>query len=164
MPKFNDSKGRTWAVKLDAPTIRAVRTTFDGLDLASRDCTTYDKLANDPVLLVDVLYTICEKQATAAGVSDVDFGEALVGDAIDHACSALLEGLLDFLPQRTRALLTAIAKKNEKIRDHAIARAMEAINNPDLERRAMEKLDEALDSESLRTLTQLLSVTSTPDS
>ena len=64
-----------------------------------------DRMAIDPVLLVDVLYCVCKPQADEAGITDEEFGSAMGGDAIDHATSAFLEALVDFFPKPRREIL-----------------------------------------------------------
>lgn len=105
MPTFH-AGGREWLLKLDGPRIKDVRQAFDGLDLADTDRSmrAYDQCASDPVLLVDVLYVLCRDQAQAAGLTDRQFGEALVGPAIVEATKALVDAYADFSPARAAAI------------------------------------------------------------
>jgi hypothetical protein len=105
MPTFR-AGGREWLLKLDAPKIREVRQQFDGLDLADTDrsMSAYDRCAADPVLLVDVLYVLCRQAVQDAGLTDRQFGEALVGPAIADATTALVEAYADFSPARAPAI------------------------------------------------------------
>jgi len=106
MKTFTDSQGRTWNVVLNVGALRRVRDLLkvDLLDVARGDLL--ERLADDPVLLVDVLYVLCKTDAEAQGVSDEDFGRAMVGGVLDEAGSALMQELLGFFPsaQRARAL------------------------------------------------------------
>jgi hypothetical protein len=105
MPTFR-AGGREWLLKLDAPKIREVRQQFDGLDLADTDrsMSAYDRCAADPVLLVDVLYVLCRQAVQDAGLTDRQFGEALVGPAIADATKALVDAYADFSPARAAAI------------------------------------------------------------
>ena len=106
MKPFTDSAGRTWEVTVNVGAVRRVRDILgvDLMDVAGGDLL--ERLADDPVLLVDVLYVLCKPQADAKGASDEDFGRAMVGGVLDEAASALMKELLDFFPsaQRARAL------------------------------------------------------------
>jgi hypothetical protein len=106
MKAFTDAQGRAWTVVVNVSAVKRVRDLLDvdlmgvaGGDLLSR-------LADDPVLLVDVLYVLCKVEADAKGMSDEDFGKGMVGGVLDEAASALMKELLDFFPsaQRARAL------------------------------------------------------------
>lgn len=113
MPTFTDTVGRTWTVAVNVDAIRRVRNTLDVnlLDVISDNSQLLARLVVDPILLCDVLYVLVQPQAQAQGVSDEDFGRALGGDAIDHATTALLEGLASFFPSAKAAVLRkAIAK------------------------------------------------------
>jgi hypothetical protein len=123
MKTFTDSAGRTWTLAVTVGVVKRVRD-LAGVDLieaATGDL--WERLLEDPVLLVDTLYALVKPEADAGGVSDEEFGRALVGDALDGALAALEEELLAFFPrhQRVRAAanLLAAAEKAE-------ARAKEA--------------------------------------
>lgn len=104
MRTFKDNAGRTWSVSVDVDGIRRVRTALNINLTSAQFNATLQQLLNDPVLLCDVLYVICKPDADKLNISDVDFGRAMSGDAIDHATKALLEELANFTPnQRDRA-------------------------------------------------------------
>ena len=122
MKTFTDNADRTWTVSINVNTIKRVRDVL-GIDLLSiagggeengKDPPLLYRLSDDPVLLVNVLYVVCEPQCTKLGVSDEDFGASLGGDSIETAVNALLDGLIDFFPSgRRRLLATALAKTRE---------------------------------------------------
>ena len=106
MKTFTDAASRAWEVTVNVGAVRRVRDLLgvDLMDVAGGDLL--ERLADDPVLLVDVLYVLVKPQADAKGVSDEDFGRGMVGGVLDEAASALMKELLDFFPsaQRARAL------------------------------------------------------------
>lgn len=163
MSVFKDKNDREWMVSLDGPTIRRVRTECDGIDLADGEGKSYDRLVNDPCLLVDVLWSLCRDQAIAAGISDIQFGSALVGDAIERATAAMLESIADFFPQRSRALLTTVAAKNSKVRQLAMEKALAKIEDPELEIQVMQAMDDRMDAEVRSVLTRLRDATDTQE-
>ena len=74
-------------------------------------------LEDDLLLLVDVIYALVKPQADAQGVSDVDFGRALGGEAIAGAHEAFWRELADFFrslkrPAEARAIEKQLAVVN----------------------------------------------------
>jgi hypothetical protein len=131
MHGFKDSAGRYWSVRVDVGAVKRVRSAL-GVDLmqvaerknaeGGREPGVLERLASDPVLLVDAIYVLCRDQAEAHGVSDEEFGAAMAGDALDHAVQAMLGAIVDFFPNpRERAalkrLLEAAAQEAERVRD-----------------------------------------------
>jgi hypothetical protein len=108
MPAFKDENGREWLVRFDGPKIRDIRTEL-GVDFGKQNSTAFADVADDFVKLVDVLWVLCRGQAS--GLTAQQFGEALVGDAIERAVEALREAYLDFCPARQRSLLRCLAEK-----------------------------------------------------
>jgi hypothetical protein len=103
-----------------------------------------DSLTSDPVMLVDVLYALCKPDADAAGVSDVQFGEAMAGDAIDLATTAMLEELADFFPKardraRARRVLGMIGRLVDKAQD--ILDAKVTATEPQIEKLMTESVE-----------------------
>jgi hypothetical protein len=113
---FTDSQGRTWNVTINVSAIKRVRDILgvDLLDVANGDLLS--RLADDPCVLVDVLYVLCKPDADAKGITDEDFGRGMVGGALDEASSALMKELLDFFPsaQRAKALAKMLRKMEEQ--------------------------------------------------
>ena len=109
MPTFSDSRGREWMVTIDTSAIRRAKES-SGLylvDLIAGDDaeTLFKRLARDPCLVVDVAWGVCQPAAAAAKIERPEFDAALVGDAIDAARHAILEGLVAFFPSRFREVL-----------------------------------------------------------
>lgn len=160
MPTFKDANGKEWLLTLDAPTIRMVRSELDGLDLASADGQVYEQLQDDPCQLVDCIWVLCREQAISRGVTDVDFGKALVGEVIDQATAALLNAIVDFSPTRKRELLKAVAAKNAKLRELGTAKALAKINDPEVEAQILAGMEARMDAHVRNGLTRLSPATS----
>lgn len=108
---FTDCKGRAWTCRVDTAALRRVRDTLN-YNLAGEDAL--QKLQDDPVLLIDTIFIVVQPQAQVIGVTAVDFGESLAGDAIDDATIALLEGLAEYFPTRRRLILTAAIEQTKR--------------------------------------------------
>lgn len=163
MARFTDNAGSEWCINLDAPLIAAVRKECQ-VNLTDLDGKAYEELAGDPVKLVEVLWHLVEEEAKQRGVSYKQFATSLTGDVLEQAADAMLEAITDFFPLRKRELLTAIASRNKKIREIGMTKALEKINDPELEKRIEEALEKRLDDEISSVLTQLSPATSSPGS
>jgi len=163
MASFRDSEKREWLVRLDAPTIIEVRQQCE-IDLAAVDGRPYEKMRDDPILLVDVLYVICREQIKQAGLTDIDFGRSLVGDAIDGATEAMGDAIADFSPRHRREVLRAMVAKAEQIQATASRQAVERLGDPKLTAELEQAMEERLTQEMEKALTRLRSATNSPAS
>jgi hypothetical protein len=102
MPSFTDDKGREWHVSLNINKARAIR---ERLGVNILNVEGLDTLAQDVVLLVDVLFLLCEDQLRARGVNDLEFGESLSGMSLQSGSDAMIQALLDFSPPRQQKVL-----------------------------------------------------------
>jgi len=153
MAEFRDNEGRTWLVTVTTTTLKRVKSLL-GVDLGkmAADGSLYQVLADDPILLCDLLYAICRPEADAREIKDEDFGRGLAGDAIDAATTALMEGLIDFFPKGRRELHRKALAKFRTLEQKAIQNAEDRIES--------DELDNELD----RRLTSLSSATSSEGS
>ncbi len=170
MPTFTDDKGRDWRVRVDVTTIRNVREikTEDGeiIDLGSlaRVADTFIKFADDPCLLCNVLFVICEDQTKERDVSDEDFGRLLAGDVIANAATALEEAVTDFFPQQKRSLLQRLRKKVDQVKSAGIKLVSEKLDSPELEAKILAKMQRTMDAAINESLMPLNSATNSPES
>ena len=143
MRQFTDTKERVWEVELNVRQMKRVRDVL-GIDLvnviqAGRDgavaTDTLDRVANDPILLVDILWVLCEGQAKAAGVTDDDFGSSLAGDSISDATRAFLDELVDFFPGARRLFLKKAVDLARKYETENAEILEKALNSPEFEER-----------------------------
>jgi len=129
MKTFNDSQGRMWSVVINVSAVKRVRDLLDVdlLDVANGELLS--RLADDPCILVDVLFVLCKPEADAKSITDEDFGRGMVGGVLDEAASALMKELLDFFPsaQRAKALGKLVRKAAEQ--ETAVAEAVAAIQS-----------------------------------
>ncbi len=147
MKSFTDNTGKSWLINVNVGTIKRVRALCN-VDLANiisiengtaPKVDLLEKLANDPVLLVDVLYAICKDDADKIGVSDEDFGRAMAGDAIEHATTALLDEVIDFFPEVKRQVFQKILNATRRFQNKGKLALQEFLDNP--------KFDQEMDNE-----------------
>ena len=143
MRQFTDTKERVWEVELNVRQMKRVRDVL-GIDLvnviqAGKDGTvatdTLDRVANDPILLVDILWVLCEGQAKAAGVTDDDFGSSLAGDSISDATRAFLDELVDFFPGARWLFLRKAVDLARKYETENLGLLEKALNSTEFEER-----------------------------
>ena len=143
MRQFTDTKERVWDVELNVRQMKRVRDVL-GIDLvnviqAGKDgavaTDTLDRVANDPILLVDILWVLCEGQAKAAGVTDDDFGSSLAGDSISDATRAFLDELVDFFPGARRLFLKKAVDLARKYETENLEVLKKALASPEFEER-----------------------------
>jgi hypothetical protein len=143
MRQFTDTKGRVWDVELNVRQMKRVRDVL-GIDLvnviqAGKDgavaTDTLDRVANDPILLVDILWVLCEGQAKTAGVTDDDFGSSLAGDSISDATRAFLDELVDFFPGARRLFLKKAVDLARKFETENAQMLEKALASPEFEER-----------------------------
>ena len=145
MATFKDCEGKNWTVKITVETIRQVRDALgvNLLDVVSqkREDHLIDRLASDPVLLVDVLYVVCKEEADKAQIDSRAFGARLAGDAVADATNALLGSLSDFFPAQRGKVLRRVLGKVGEVRDATLALAekqLEAIKPEEIAAKLLE--------------------------
>lgn len=107
MQTFTDSEGRGWKLTITIDTVRRVQSLagVNLVNIAEADegqQPLMTRLELDLVLLVDVIWAIVEPQASAAGITSEQFGQALGGEAIASAHDAFWRELADFFRQLRR--------------------------------------------------------------
>ena len=147
MKSFTDNTGRTWTLAVNVGTIKRVRALCDVnlANIITISGTTpkvdlLERLGNDPVLLVDVLYAAVKPEADTKGVSDQEFGQAMSGDAIEMATTALLDEVIDFFPETKRKVFRKILDATRRFETKGKAALQALLDDPALDG----KIDNAL--------------------
>lgn len=133
MKTFKDSKERVWTIAINNGSINRARDLVKVDLYKAVEGKIIGELLEDTELLINLIYALCKPEAEAKGVSDVQFGEGLVGDPIDDATTALLEDLIGFFPKARRGLLEKALQKIQAIEKMAVAKAHERLDSPELE-------------------------------
>lgn len=143
MHKFKDCEGREWGIAINVSAVKRVKDALqlDLLDVA--DGKLLAELSDDPMLLCNVLFVLCEKQCEANGVSDEQFGEGLAGDSIADATKALMEELVDFFPPGRREILSHALAKVQQAQTMALKRAEKCMSDARIDDLVMKELDRA---------------------
>ena len=154
MKCFKDNRNRNWTIVVNVAAVKRVRSLLDInlLDVVKLDeknrpnVDLLEQLASDPVLLCDVIYCICKPEADAQNISDEDFGNAMGGDAIEHATTALLEELVDFFPEAKRLVLRKLMNAGEKVKLRMEKALKLELDNPKLDKELEKQVTQYINS------------------
>ncbi len=147
---FTDAAGRVWTVAISVATVSRVRSLLSVDLMEAIEGKLIPRLMGDVILLCDVLYCVCKPEADSRGVTDVQFGESMGGDALQAGEEALMESLAFFShPSKREAVRRAWAKAKE-FREKATAVACKKLEDPSLDRKLDALLEKAMAEGDLR--------------
>lgn len=135
---FKDAEGRLWVVSVNVSSIRLVRAQV-GVDLyeLAGAATGLMELYDDPVKLVEVIWHLCSKAASKENVSEDEFCEAMLGDAIAGATDAFEGALVDFFPDgKRRAILQEMMAKRREFMAAILTEEMNRVKEMDVQEAA----------------------------
>lgn len=148
MKQFNDSPlpgipAKTWTVSLTIGAVKRVKSLMPHVDLLQPQegkPPLIERLTDDPILVVDVLYCLLKPEADAASISDVQFGERLGGDSFRLAWEALQDELRDFFQKLGKPEIVKVLEAQKKV----VLATSEAMSRKvvDLEAAALRMIDE----------------------
>ncbi len=115
MQTFKDRANREWTLDVNVGSIKRVKALMQIDLMQAVEGKLIEQLINDPVTLCNVIWALCQAQATQRGISEEVFGESMAGTAIDEATAALLKDLVDFFPLHRRQALAAAIQKQTTI-------------------------------------------------
>jgi len=101
---FTDTNGAVWTPKI---TLFEAARIKRNLEVNIEEIDDINRMIQDPSLLCDTLYIVCEEEARGRNISAEIFGKSLLGDAIKDARQALLGAVSDFFedPRKRTAFL-----------------------------------------------------------
>jgi hypothetical protein len=147
LKRFKDLRGDEWDVAVTVAGIKRVREHLKVDLLGVLDGELLGELLKDPILLVDIIYVLCEDQAQKRSISDEDFGRAMAGDPIEAATQALLDEIVAFCPSpRDRASLGRVLQATNRAMDQARNRMEEKLTDEQLDQLFEKHLSPAGDS------------------
>ena len=141
MKTFKDNAGRTWTVDVNIATVKRVKSLLK-VDLTDAvEGKLLDRFILDPILLCDVIYVICKPEADKEKITDEQFGQAMAGDAIEHATEALLEELINFFPELKRPALRAALGRFQTLQEKGAEFTVKYLNSPKFEKEMDKELE-----------------------
>lgn len=145
MHTFTDKTGATWGIEVDFVALRRIEQETGYQVLRMFVPEEMERLASDPMLLVTVICSACSPQIQERELSEDQFLQRLSGDNFQDAVDALENAVIDFMPEKKKALIREVKATNLSLQ-----RKNEAFARENL------KLLERLDSERRQLLTQKL--------
>ena len=142
--KYTDANGNAWDMTITVASLQRCKS-LANIDLAAKiETDLFDDLANDPILLCDVMAAIVRPQMKARGIDDESFAAGLSGDVIDDAATALIEALVYFFRNRHGGVVAKIARKRKTL-NRMTEKAVDAyIDSGEIERKLQAVLVERL--------------------
>jgi len=149
MQSFIDNKGRNWELEINIAAIKRVRDIldYDLLGTMSVDDSSVKQLTNlliDPVLACDIIFVLIKPQAEkhSPPVTDEDFGEAMLGEALHSAQQALIQEIINFIPSPDQRKATGEEIKNLlKVQKKAMQAIVKRMTDPVLEQFMTETME-----------------------
>jgi hypothetical protein len=121
---FFQTASQRWPLRITPPVARRVRDTI-GLDLfavtAPAASNPFVRLSEDPLLLADVLWSVCKPLAEERGIDRETFEEE-AWPVIDAAVEALLAAVVASFPEKKRAGLTKMIAAQNAALDRVLAK------------------------------------------
>ena len=148
MRSFTDTASRKWVLDINVDALRRLKAVHNIVPASLGDRQFIARLYDDPIYLVDVIWTLGQDQAQKLGISDEQFGRSLGGDAIEQAIDALLGAIIDFFPKRRRDLMNQALTKIQGLQNRALA-AMEKhlANDAELDAKVDRMIEQAIQEE-----------------
>lgn len=122
---FRDAKDFGWELNVNSTTLGRVQKFLDVklLNLFTEEMKPWFEFVGDIVKATNVLFVLVEDQAKAAGVTDMQFGERMNGDAYEQACEMLALEIIDFFPKSQRMPLRQLLEKSKAAMELVFSRA-----------------------------------------
>lgn len=137
---FEDKTGQKWMLDLTVGSAKRVKAACDvdlinivNFDESSNAPSTLEVLVNDPCLLVQVLYTLCEKQIAERGIDGEGFAELFSGETVEKAIDALIEEIINFTPPMRRKMLSKIYQTSQNLMGKMADDLEKTLDNPEFQ-------------------------------
>lgn len=114
---FADLSGKRWSLQITLAKRNRLKIEcgFDPAKVVDDEMQSLAAMSSDPERLVQVVWTLIEDQAVAAGITPEAFAANLDGDTIGAAHDALIAAVVNFSHPRLRNALASVFAKNSEI-------------------------------------------------
>lgn len=141
MRSFKDKNQKVWNIELNVGTARRVKGECD-IDLVNfislapngkSQTSTLERLATDPFLLVNVLFSLCREQVKECNVDDFGFASLFDAKTIERASEALMEEIINFSQSAKKKALTRIYQTTRNFAERMDRKLDEVLNSPEFD-------------------------------
>jgi hypothetical protein len=157
MSQFTDALGRKWSIEITVLSVKQLRQELgvDLLSLADKPAPgqvgLLQRLASDPVLLVDVISVLLSTEIRNRSLNELEFARGLVGTGILAACDALIEAIVNFTPPQQGQLIKTMHEKVKLIESAGYSKVSTMLESRELS----QKLDNLLEQEFQKAITSI---------
>jgi len=149
MAQFTDTANRVWELRLTAPLIKKIAE-LHSVQLTNLESDPLQKLRNDPMLLVSVVYLICQSKIESLGIDPEKFAETLPSPP-DTMLEAVGDSIVNFYPSgrhsHVRETLTKFAEMGTKTDQLAIAKMTAVLGDTKITEMLSKKADRIIAEE-----------------
>ena len=148
MVVFEDASKNKWTLNLNVGTAQRCKAETE-VDLMNVivinddgiQASAIDRIAEDPSLLVSVLFSLCQEQIKERGLNEYQFAEIFNADTIAAACDALIREIINFSQPVKRKMLTLLYQKTKDFRAKAEGRLTEILESAEVNAEMDEQLN-----------------------
>lgn len=142
--EFEDDLGRKWLVALTTQSAKRIKAAvkvidqngnevpFDLID-SSMIQVTMQVLRSKYGVVAETMWALVRPQCDAKGVTEEQFQEGMIGDALDRATTCIEEELVNFFPSGLRKVAAKMFRKSEEMRAQAYKEAEKEVDNLKIE-------------------------------
>lgn len=154
MPQFIDFLERKWILNVNYETVKRVRDELqinllevvDKIDPKDKTSETLlQRLASDEVLLVDVVSVILTPQINERGLTASQFAEGMMGQGLENATDALIEGIANFSRPQKGRMIRETWSKSKFYESSMTERGIQLLNSPRLSEAVNDQFDRQVD-------------------
>lgn len=138
MQTFTDKNGKKWVIELNVGTARKVLAECNvdlinvlDFDEKKNEKNVLERLAEDPILLADVLYSLCGEQAKKENIDDFAFATLFNAQTIIEATEALMEEVINFSPPVRQKVLRKIYETGKSLMGKMEQEVEKALESPE---------------------------------
>ena len=155
MKSFTDKTGESWDLDLN---IGAAMRLKSRLDIDIENAVTFDKsnnpedvsllerIAEDSILLFNVIFILCVKQVQDRKLTQEQFAERFTGDTIEAATDALLDEIVNFSRPAKRIVLQRLRQISKEYSDRAGKQLDQVLADPKFQDEIENHLQKSLTS------------------
>ena len=128
MKSFTDKNGESWDLDLNIGAAMRLKSRLEidienavTLDKANNpeDVSLLEKIAQDSILLFNIIFVLCETQVRERNLTPEQFAERFTGDTIEAATDALLDEIVNFSRPAKRKVLQQLRRIGMEYADKA---------------------------------------------
>lgn len=138
--EFEDDLGRKWLVALTTQSAKRVKASVKVVDLngveipfdlidSSLIQITMQVLRSKYLTVAETMWALVSPQCNEKGITEDQFLEGMIGDALDRATTCIEDELVNFFPSGLRTVAAKMFRKSEELREQAYKDAEKEVDS-----------------------------------